>query len=213
MNAKILLISQDLDLTATMSKVLTGDGHDVSTCSKPNQVISFIREKGFDIVFIDVHMRDAPYEKIVEVITRVAAESVLVLVTSYAFPDVAKHDRPGVGVYLVQPLSEEKIRNSVSRALHQASLSLESRRLLSIVTEAKKQWEATVDALSQIIAIVDEAGRIIRINRALETWSSGSVETSKGRSPHELLHPGCESAECVVPARWDELSRLSFDAS
>ncbi len=188
MNAKILMISQDLDLIATMEGVLNSDGHDVTTCGKPKQVISFIRENSFDVIFLDVHMRDAPYEKIVEVIAKVAAESVLVLITSYAFPDVAKHDRAGVGIYLVQPLSEEKIRNSVSRALHQASLSQENRRLLSTVTEAKKQWEATVDAIDDPIFLTDFNYNILRANLSTYRGLGKGVDDVLGKKCYEVFH-------------------------
>jgi PAS domain-containing protein len=188
MKANILVISQDIELTETMNKVLIPDGHDVSACNKPNQIISFIRERGFDIVFLDVHMRDAPYEKIVEVIRRVATESVLVLITSYAFPDVAKHDSPEIAAYLVQPLSEEKIRNAVSRALHQASLSQESRRLLSTVTEAKKQWEATVDAIEDPIFLTDFNYTILRANLTTYRKLGKGVDEVLGKKCYEVFH-------------------------
>ncbi len=80
------------------------------------------------------------------------------------------------------------------------------------VLEAKKHWESTVDALPQLTAVLDQSGRISRINRAVEKWSLGSVRTSTGLCLHDLLHPECRSAECVVAAQWKQLwARMNTD--
>lgn len=188
MKANILIISQDIELTETTTKVLISEGHDVSVCSRPKQVISLIRENGFDVFFLDVHIRDAPYEKIVEVLRKVARDAVLVLITSYAFPDVAKHDRPDIALYLVQPLTDDKIKNAVSRALRQASLSLENRRLLSTVTKAKKQWEATVDAIDDPIFLTDFDYNILRANLATYRRLGKGVDEVLRKKCYEIFH-------------------------
>jgi PAS domain-containing protein len=186
--ATILVISHDVALNDMVAKVLNSAGHDVSVCSKPKEIISFVREKGFDIVFLDVHMRDAPYEKVIEVIRKIAPEAILVLITSYAFPEVAKHNNLDIAVYLVEPLTEEKIKNAVSRALHQASLSQENRRLLSIVTAAKKQWEATVDAIDDPIFLTDFDYNILRANLATYRKLGKGVDEVLGKKCYEIFH-------------------------
>lgn len=188
MKAKILTISQDAELTARVTNVLSVDGHEVHGCGKPKEVISVIREHVFDIIFLDVHIRDAPYEKIVEVIRKVAGDAILVLITSYAFPEVASQDALDATIYLVQPLSDEKIRNTVSRALHQASMSRESRRLLSTVTAAKKQWEATVDAIDDPIFLTDFDYRILRANLTTYRKLGKGVEDVLGHKCYEIFH-------------------------
>ena len=188
MKANILAISQDVELVSLVTNLLIADGHEAHVCSKPREVISIIREHLFDIIFLDVHIRDAPYEKIVEVIKKVARDAILVLITSYAFPDVAKHDTFDGTLYLVQPLSDEKIRNTVSRALHQASLSRETRRLLNTVTAAKKQWEATVDAIDDPIFLTDFDYNILRANLATYRKLGKGVDKVLGHKCYEIFH-------------------------
>jgi ActR/RegA family two-component response regulator len=188
MKANILTISQDAELTNLVMNVLATNGFEVHTCSKPRDVISVIREHVFDIIFLDVHIRDAPYEKIVEVIRKVARDAVLVLITSYAFPDIAKNDKLDGTLYLVQPLNDEKIRNAVYRALHQASISRETRRLLSTVTAAKKQWEATVDAIDDPIFLTDFDYNILRANLITYRKLGKGVDKVIGHKCYEIFH-------------------------
>jgi PAS domain-containing protein len=186
--ARVLVISQDLELLEITAKVIENEGHEVVTCSKPKQVISHIRRQMYDIVFVDVHMHEAPYEKIIEVIRKVASETQVVLITSYAFPDVSKHDTIDVSSYLVQPLTDDKIRNVVARTLRQAKLSRESKRLLSTVTAAKKQWEATVDAIDDPIFLTDFDYNVLRANLTTYRRLGKGVDEVLGHKCYEIFH-------------------------
>lgn len=182
------MINQDIELTERIVKVLVSEGHEVSVCTRPREIISVIREKAFDVVFLDVHTRDAPYEKIVGVIKKVVPAAVLVLITSYAFPAVARTDVPEIALYLVQPLTDDKIKNAITRALHQVSLSKENRRLLSTVTAAKQQWEATVDAIDDPIFLTDFDYNILRANLATYRKLGRGVDDVLGKKCYEVFH-------------------------
>lgn len=69
-----------------------------------------------------------------------------------------------------------------------------------IVTRAKREWEGTVDALAEVVCLLDDTSRIVRANRAVERWSLCKVGDAIGRTPHELLHPGCKVARCTLAA-------------
>lgn len=97
-------------------------------------------------------------------------------------------------------------------ALDRIRSEAEKKAVQRQVLEAKKHWESTVDALPQLTAVLDRSGRIVRINRAVEKWSLGSVRTSTGLCVHDLLHPECPSAECSVAAHWKQLwARMNTD--
>ncbi len=64
--------------------------------------------------------------------------------------------------------------------------------------QAKLDWESTVDALAQIVCLVDGKGRIIRTNRAVEAWRLGEVEMVRGLAMHDLLHPVCTEWHCKL---------------
>jgi signal transduction histidine kinase len=69
-------------------------------------------------------------------------------------------------------------------------------RVLAAIVEAKQEWERTADALPELVGLVDRSRRIVRINRALERWSLGTVQEAIGKNVHGVLHPGCPRAGC-----------------
>jgi signal transduction histidine kinase len=69
-------------------------------------------------------------------------------------------------------------------------------RVLAAIVEAKQEWERTADALAELVGLVDRDRRVLRINRALERWSLGTVREVIGRDVHDVLHPRCPHARC-----------------
>ena len=70
--------------------------------------------------------------------------------------------------------------------------------LFQIVEQAKREWESIIDVLPDLICLIDRQGRLIRINRAVETWRLDRVETVKGRALHDLVHPTCNLPGCYL---------------
>jgi signal transduction histidine kinase len=66
------------------------------------------------------------------------------------------------------------------------------------IVRAKEEWEGTVDALSEIVCLIDHDGYIVRTNRAIERWRLGEVRGVAGIHVHELLHPGCRARHCQL---------------
>ncbi len=75
---------------------------------------------------------------------------------------------------------------------------LQSPAVHSAIARAKQEWECTVDALPQVVCVLDGHCNIVRANRAIETWALGRVREVQGRNLHNLLHPGCDACECVL---------------
>jgi PAS domain S-box-containing protein len=68
--------------------------------------------------------------------------------------------------------------------------------LFEKVERAKREWEATVDSLPDLVCLIDRTGCVIRANRIIEEWQIGRVHHVKGRQLHELLHPACQDTHC-----------------
>jgi PAS domain-containing protein len=74
----------------------------------------------------------------------------------------------------------------------------------SVIEQAKQEWEATIDALPQLVCLINDQGSILRANRAVEDWKLGQVTTIKGRAVHALLHPGCAVPACPLERFWHQ---------
>ena len=70
------------------------------------------------------------------------------------------------------------------------------------VERAKQEWEVTVDAIPQLVCLIDAQGHILRANRTLERWGLGQVTNVKGHAVHEVLHPTCAAPGCPLERFW-----------
>ncbi|MGB3478310.1 MAG: PAS domain-containing protein [bacterium] len=189
MKAKILLISHDDDLTKSISKALEKEGHKVTCLDVPSSAVTKCREEKYDLVFIDVYIREIAYDKLVGDVKKAYPETEIVLVTTYAFPEsMAKGQVLDISGYLIKPLSEAKIRNVTDRALRQGVLARENRRLLLTVTAAKKEWEATVDAIEDPIFVTDFDYTILRANLATFQKLGKGVTEVVGKKCYKVFH-------------------------
>jgi signal transduction histidine kinase len=72
------------------------------------------------------------------------------------------------------------------------------------IARAKQDWECTADSLSHVVCLIDEHRRVVRVNRAIETWELGRVNDVAGRDIHDLLHPAGCRGHCTLRARLEE---------
>ncbi|HLB82288.1 MAG TPA: GAF domain-containing protein, partial [Gemmatimonadales bacterium] len=77
----------------------------------------------------------------------------------------------------------------VSLVLAQGAIALENARLVELLSSAKREWEKTVDAISQAICIVDAHGTVRRANRVFAELIQTAVTAIPGRSWLGLLPP------------------------
>lgn len=82
------------------------------------------------------------------------------------------------------------------------------------IARAKQDWESTADNLPHVVCLLDELGRVVRANRAIESWHIGRVNEVNGLNIHDLLHSaGCE-ADCQLRELFlDALARSRSGAS
>src|SRR5438477_2758749 len=77
----------------------------------------------------------------------------------------------------------------VSLVLAQGAIALENARLVELRSSAKREWEKTVDAISQAICIVDAHGTVRRANRVFAELIQMPVTAIPGRPWLGLLPP------------------------
>jgi two-component system NtrC family sensor kinase len=77
----------------------------------------------------------------------------------------------------------------VSLVLAQGAIALENARLVELLSSAKREWEKTVDAISQAICIVDALGTVRRANRVFADLIQIPVTAIPGRPWLGLLPP------------------------
>lgn len=95
--------------------------------------------------------------------------------------------------------------NMLSLAVESEQAELAHFRNMQQVVQAKHQWESTLDALPQLVCLIDENGDVIRVNRTLESWGLGDVTSVRGKQVHDVIHPGCCDWSCTLKTRFEEI--------
>ncbi|MEN8800582.1 MAG: PAS domain S-box protein [Thiogranum sp.] len=124
----------------------------------------------------------------------------------------AGHARSGARYGESDARSLRAIVTVLSLAVRRASTELAHIANLQQVVQAKHQWETTLDALPQLVCLIDEHGLVIRANRTLERWQLGEVRSVRGIHVHDMLHPGCsDDSSCDLRVHWEQMSRQLND--
>jgi len=76
----------------------------------------------------------------------------------------------------------------------------DTQRVRVSIARAKTEWETTVDALPDLICLLDSAHRVMRVNRVVERWNLGSITGVLGRDLHGMLHEHCVPEACSLQA-------------
>jgi two-component system NtrC family sensor kinase len=100
-----------------------------------------------------------------------------------------------------QAYTQEDLRLLSTVATH-AAMALANARFFSLVHSGKLQWETTFDALADGVAVVDEAGRVRRANRALAEMMGMKLPDIIGLDLSAALAPGTgELSDLFTAAR------------
>jgi two-component system NtrC family sensor kinase len=101
----------------------------------------------------------------------------------------------------------------LTAAAAQAAIALENARLVELLSLGKREWELTVDAISQAICIVDGHGIVRRANRAFSDLLRVPLPALPGRPWLEVVPPSwagvvaralARPAEAALELRTDE---------
>ncbi|NTU42917.1 MAG: sigma-54-dependent Fis family transcriptional regulator [Nitrospirales bacterium] len=144
MPEKILIVEDEETLCASLKRVFSREGYDVTTSHTAEDGLRMLEDGLFDLVLTDIIL---PGIDGIELLRRVKdrnPEQTVVIMTAYASLETAVEAlRGGAYDYVIKPVIHEEIKQIVRNALRQRELQAENQRL-------KKEVERSYD-FSRII--------------------------------------------------------------
>jgi len=152
--AHLLLIDDDPNTLASLSRAFRLAGHEATVCDNANRAIELLQSQRFDLILSDVVMPGKSGMELLEELKKSGLQTPIVLISGQANIEMAvKATRLGALDFLEKPLTTDKLLLTVDNALKLTRLEDENRELRHRL--GKHELVGAGAAISKLLAQID----------------------------------------------------------
>jgi len=194
MKAAILVVDDDEVMRQTLSDVLKKRGYGVSTAETGGQTLSYIKDKPFDLVLLDIRLPDMDGLDVLKRIKELDGDLMVIVMTAYSDVQTAVTAmKSGAYHYIDKPFELEELKILIQKALETQSLRNEIRRLQR--QKGEKHQDIEIDGNSPLISNVNPVWYVYFV--ADTKMFQGQLRCN--------LHLHIDFAVCVINAHFSPL--------
>src|ERR1700722_10807851 len=139
--ANLLLIDDDPNTLASLSRAFRLAGYDASVCDSAVRALDMIRAERFDLIFSDVVMPGKDGISLLEDLKDAGINTPVVMISGQASIEMAvRATRLGAVDFLEKPLSTEKLLVTIENVLKLSRLEEENKRLRQRAGKHEMIW-------------------------------------------------------------------------
>jgi len=178
-NGLILIIDDELGMRETLSDILEDEGYEVFATETGKDAIEEVRNRFFNVVFIDINLPDISGLDVLKSIKQIHNDTYSIMLTASAtIENSIKALNQGAYAYIVKPFDIKTIKDTIKKAISEQRLVLENKRLLQ---ELKSSNEALLKAKSEVDTMNRELESKIRERtkqlREQMTWTETIIDS------------------------------------
>lgn len=152
--AHLLIVDDDPNTLASLSRAFRLAGHEASVCDNAARAAELIKAERFDLILSDVVMPGKDGVSLLEDLKAAGVKTPVVLISGQASIEMAvRATKLGALDFLEKPLSTEKLLVTVENALRLSRLEEENRDLRRRLGKHELVWSGT--AMRSLMAQVD----------------------------------------------------------
>lgn len=188
---KILIVEDDEFLRRSIAKFIKQKGYATLEAENGQKALALFRRERPALILTDLRMPVMDgFDLLDEVIMESPQTPVIIFSGVGAKEEIITALRSGAWDYITKPIEDiDFLMNRIERALMQAQMTYgynetmenalrktnealkkeleEKKRLEKMIIHAKREWERTVDSLTEMIALIDRTHCLIRVNKAM----------------------------------------------
>lgn len=208
MAADILVVDDEQDIRDLVAGILEDEGYSVRTAADSDQALSAIRERRPSILVQDIWMQGGGLDglELLDLVKSLDAELPVIMISGHGNIETAVSAiKRGAYDFLEKPFKADRLLLLVERALEQASLKRENRRLRTqaIAPDGFIGQSAAAQQLRQLIAKVSPANSRILIAGPPGSGKELVARLIHGASPRSKNEFVPISAAGMTPDRLD----------
>ncbi|MDD5136856.1 MAG: hybrid sensor histidine kinase/response regulator [Candidatus Omnitrophica bacterium] len=151
----ILVVDDDAGARKSFGNILKLKGYGVETAGTGQEAISKIKEKFFNIVFLDIRLPDISGLEVLKTISDFNEDIVTIMVTAYASIDSSIDAiNKDAYSYITKPVNMDQVLQVIGKALEKQRLAMENKRLLKELKEANEKLREMDARKSDFVANV-----------------------------------------------------------
>ncbi len=128
--AHLLLVDDDPNTLASLSRAFRMAGHEVTICDNAVRAVELLRSESFDLVFSDVVMPGKTGLELLEEMKSAGVKTPIIMISGQANIEMAVHaTKLGALDFLEKPLSTDKLLLTIENALRLTRLENENQEL------------------------------------------------------------------------------------
>ncbi|MGC2508317.1 MAG: sigma-54 dependent transcriptional regulator, partial [Candidatus Acidiferrales bacterium] len=154
LKANILIIDDDANTLASLSRAFRLAGHEATVCDNAARALDLAKAERFDLILSDVVMPGRDGISLLEDLQKCGVASPVVMMSGQATIEMAvKATRLGASDFLEKPISTDKLLLTVEHALHVSRLEQENRELKRRLGKHEIVWASAV--MREVMAQVE----------------------------------------------------------
>ncbi|MFY9646985.1 MAG: response regulator, partial [Terriglobales bacterium] len=183
--AYLLIVDDEPNTLASLSRAFRLEGHEATVCDNANKALELARSQSFDLILSDVVMPGKDGLTLLEELKAQSVPTPVVMMSGQAHIEMAvKATRLGALDFLEKPISTEKLLLTVENALKLGRLERENRDLASRLGKHEIVWQGATmrRAMAQVERVAASETRVCILGETV-TGKELVARTLHERSP------------------------------
>ena len=203
---RIMIVEDEYIIAKDIQMSLENMGYAVSAIvSTGEEAVARAESEKPDLVLMDIMLKGAMDG--IRAAERIRSNFGIPLIFLTAFSDDDRLKRAKVTLpfgYLLKPFQDRELKIFIEMALYAHKVDSERKQAEKLVERAKQEWERTFDSVPDLIAILDENHKMLRVNKAMADRLGITPNDAVGLTCYQHVHgtqeppdycPHCKSLE------------------